>query len=227
MFVVQTIVRGSAVPSYDGRNVQPAMTVAQSNNLQYRPDYSDIDGRLSQYPTTSSASSRRYNDQLGPETARASSRGVPSRYQGAEPIDRQPYSAPSAAPVSYRGPPPSDSTNYREYRDSAEFGRDGYRGNGSLPREAVRSKPTAMPVDTRSATGSSRPGSSMQPVVVGGQYPPSGYKNGSASMKNGVDTGDRDRMQSASPLNTSASAVQQYDRVMCDFEYIYMMLTLF
>ena len=195
------------------------MTVAQSNNLQYRPDYSDVDGRLSQYPTNSSASSRRYPDQLGPEAARPSSRGVPSRYQGAESIDRQPYGAGSAAPVSYRGPPTSDSTNYREYRDSAEFGRDGYRGNGSLPREAVRSKPTAVPVDTRSAAGGSRPGSSMQPGVVGGQYPSGGYKNGSATMKNGVEAADRDRVQSASPLNTSASAVQQYDRVRCDVEY--------
>jgi len=203
------------VPYYDGRTPPPpSMTVAQSNNLQYRPDYSDVDGRLNQYPTTSSVSSRRHPDQFGPErpeSVRPASRGIPSRYQGAEPVDRQVH---SAAPVSYRGPP-NDSTNYREYRDSAGFGRDGYRGSGSLPREAVRSKHTDMPVEIVSASGVVRPGSSMQSVIATG-----GYKNGTAGVKNGVDAADRDRIQSSASLNTSASAVQQYDRVSYMFSVI-------
>jgi hypothetical protein len=199
------------------------MSVSQSNYLQHRPDYNDFDVRSSQRPPQSSAAHQRYPDHYTAEsvTGRSTYRGEPSRqsahYPRNEQLDRSGY--------SYRGPPASESPEYRDYRDGAEYGRNGYRGSGSLPRDVSRSK-RQVPVDALSSQpGLTRPASSMQTVAAAGSYgqhPASGggYPNGTMQSyqphngKNAVDFVDRDRQQQApGAMTASATAVQQYDRV--------------
>jgi hypothetical protein len=117
----------------------------------------------------------------------------------------------------------TDSSDYRDYRDSAEYGRNGYRGSGSLPRDASRSK-RQVPVDPMSA-GLTRPASSMQTIAASANYgqlsaSAAGYPNGSMQShqpyngKGAADFVDRDRQQQVPAAATSsASAIQQYDRV--------------
>ena len=200
---MQTIVRGStwSPPSPSGYNTSPTqpgpapIPVGHPNRLQPRSD-----DHSPRYPPSSSPPYRqppvRSPDFSGPY--------APQHPAGPE----QPY----------RGPP-SDAAERREYRDLPEFGRNGYRGNGSLPRDLSSlphpgsNRPTSEQFHPAYAT-SSRGHPPLQPQYSNGSY------NGPAVMESpprpgmnrpGTENDDRDRLN----LQT-VSANQQYDRVRLD-----------
>ena len=171
------------------------MSVSQSNRLQPSPD--DYDPRYR-------APSPPY-------------RQPPARYNPA---------ADSTVPLlrpypdqSYRGPP-SDAGDRRDYRDVAEYGRDGFlRGNGSLPRgdtAASLQHPAARPASAQPGqyppyTSLSRPPAFTQPPPMQPQYSNGSY-NPPAVMESpprpGIIRAPDERLN-----QQTASANQQYERV--------------
>jgi len=196
---VQTVVRGStwSPPSPSAYSpTQPGavpMSVAQSNRLQPRSgDYSHHDGPSRSPPY----------------------RQPPTRYTDS------PYAQyPAGSEQPYRGPP-SEIVDRREYRDVPEFGRNGYRGHGSLPRDSslpyhpsTGNRPSSALPDQFHPhhpymTSPRAPPSQQQPQYSNGSY------NGPAVMESpprpGVnrETDDKERL-----YQQTVSANQQYERV--------------
>ena len=175
------------------------MSVSQSNRLQPRSDD--------------------YDPRYGPPSPNY--RQLPVRYADST----GPYGQYSAGPEpSYRGPP-SDVADRRDYRDLPEYGRNGYRGNGSLPRDSSSLQYPSI---------SNRPASALPdqfhpPYVTSSRGPPppqqhqhqphysNGSFNGPAVMESPPRPGmnrarseidDKDRF-----YQQTMSANQQYERV--------------
>ena len=143
-------------------------------------------------------------------------RQPPARY----PDTAGPYGQYPAGPDQppYRGPP-SDIVDRRDYRDLPEYGRNGFRGNGSLPRDSslqYRRPPSAQsdqyhphpPYMTSSPRG---PGPLPQPQYSNGSY------NGPAVMESpprpGMNRGRDEADDRERQYQQTVSANQQYERV--------------
>jgi len=134
------------------------------------------------------------------------------------------YPASQLEPT-YRGPP-SDIGERRDYRDLAQYGRNGYRGNGSVPQARVHS--SLDPIGRPSSALSDLPyqhhqpafHSQLQPQYSNGSFngpgaptkmesPPRPGMNRTAGPPRGVmEDNDRDRL-----YQQTMSANQQYERV--------------
>ena len=161
------------------------MSVAQSNRLQPSPVDQDPRYRPSS-PPYRQPPARNPPDSTGPY------RPYP---------DQQPY----------RGPP-SDIVDRRDYRDLPEYGRNGYRGNGSLPRDTTSHQYPARPASA--LPGQYPPYTSLSrayPQPQQSQYSNGSY-NGPAVMESpprpGINRAPDERIQ-----QQTVSANQQYERV--------------
>jgi len=196
-------VRGStwSPPSpYSTSPTQPAgapVSVAQSNRLQPRSD--DYDPRFA--------------------TSSPPYRQPPSRYADST----GPYALYPARPEQlYRGPP-SDIGDRRDYRDMPEYGRNGYRGNGSLPRDTslTQYQPSSRPASALPDQFHPHPTYMTSPRALPQQQQQPQYSNGSYNGPAVIESPPRPGMNRVHSeiddreklYQQTMSANQQYERV--------------
>jgi len=165
------------------------------------------------------------SNRLQPPTDDYGPRYPPSSPPYRQPPARYPDTHPVSGPEQPYRRPPSDIGDRRDYRDLPEYGRNGYRGNGSLPRDHSLQYP---PPSGR--PGSAQPDqfhphppympSSRGPQQLSQPHYSNGSYNGPAPVimesppRPGMNRGgrnepdDRDRT-----YQQTVSANQQYERV--------------
>jgi len=123
------------------------------------------------------------------------------------------------------GGPPSDISDRRDYRDLPEYGRNGYRGNGSLPRDQSTSAQYRPPIGRPSSAlpdqfhpGYTRGPPQQYPHYSNGSYngpptvmmesPPRPGVNRTTAAAPRSDADDKDKF-----YQQTMTANQQYERV--------------